>query len=96
MAIGLAMVKGNPREAAVEERKASMKVSKQFYRWFEKEIGQVRCYDIRDAGLGRSFDTSDPEEMKKFVAAGGYELCGGVVGKASRKAAEMILEAQEA
>ena len=96
MAIGLAMVKGNPREAAVEERKASMKAAKQLYRWFEKEIGHVRCYDIRDAGLGRSFDTSDPEEMQKFVAAGGYELCGGVVGKTARRAAEMILEAQQA
>ena len=96
MAIGLAMVKGSPREAAVEERKASMKVAKQLYRWFEKEIGHVRCYDIRDAGLGRSFDTSDPEEMQKFVAAGGYELCGGVVGKTARRAAEMILEAQQA
>ncbi len=96
MAIGLAMVKGNPREAAVEERKASMATAKQFYRWFEKEVGQVTCYDIRDAALGRSFDTSDPEESKKFEAAGGCELCAGVVGKASRKAAEMILELQKA
>ena len=95
MAIGLAMVKGSPREAAVEERKASMKAAKQLYRWFEKEIGHVRCYDIRDAGLGRSFDTSDPGEMQNFVAAGGYELCGGVVGKTARRAAEMILEAQQ-
>ena len=96
MAIGLAMVKGNPREAAAEERKASMATGKQFYRWFEKEVGQVSCYDIRDAGLGRCFDTSDPEEAKKFEAAGGYELCSGVVGKAARKAAEMILELQKA
>ena len=95
MAIGLAMVKGNPREAVVEERKASMATAKQFYRWFQKEIGQVSCYDIRDAGLGRCFDTSDPEEAKKFEAAGGYELCSGVVGKAARKAAEMILELQK-
>ena len=96
MAIGLAMVKGNPREAVVEERKASMATAKQFYRWFQKEIGQVSCYDIRDVGLGRCFDTSDPEEAKKFEAAGGYELCSGVVGKAARKAAEMILESQKA
>ena len=95
MAIGLAMVKGNPREAVVEERKTSMATAKQFYRWFQKEIGQVSCYDIRDAGLGRCFDTSDPEEAKKFEAAGGYELCSGVVGKAARKAAEMILELQK-
>jgi C_GCAxxG_C_C family probable redox protein len=96
MALGLAIVKGSPREANVEERKASMKAAKQLYRWFEKEIGYVRCYDIRDASLGRSFDTSDPGEMEKFVAAGGYELCGGMVGKTARKAAEMILEAQQA
>jgi len=94
MAIGMAMVKSSPREAAVEERKASFEAAKRFYRRFEKEIGHVRCYDIRDAGLGRVFDTSTPEEQKKFEEAGGYVLCSGVVGKAARMAAEIILEAE--
>jgi len=94
MAIGLATVKSSPREAAVEERKAAFAASKRLYRQFEKEIGHVRCFDIRDAGLGRSFDTSSPDEQKKFEEAGGYVLCSGVVGKAARMAAEIILESR--
>ena len=96
MAIGMGMVAYDPKTANPEQRKVVMGAAKEFYRWFEKEIGHVRCYDIRDAALGRSFDTSDPGETEKFVAAGGYELCSGVVGKAARKAAEVILQSRKA
>jgi C_GCAxxG_C_C family probable redox protein len=96
MAIGLGMVKYDARTANPEQRKPVMGAAKTFYRWFEKEVGHARCYDIRDAGLGRSFDTSDPEETKKFEAAGGFEMCSGIVGKAARRAAELILESQTA
>ncbi len=94
MAIGLAMVKSSPRIDDVEQRKASFAAGKRLYRRFEKEIGHVRCYDIREVGLGRSFDSSDPGEAKKFEEAGGYVLCSGIVGKAARMAAEIILESQ--
>jgi len=94
MAIGLATVKSSPREAAVEERKAAFGAAKRLYRRFEKAVGHVRCFDLRDVGLGRSFDTSSPDEQKRFEEAGGYVLCSGVVGKAARWAAEIILESR--
>jgi C_GCAxxG_C_C family probable redox protein len=94
MAIGLAQVTGSPREDAVGERKAAMAASKRLYRRFEKELGHVRCFDIRDVGLGRSFDTSDPGEQKRFEEAGGFVFCSSVVGKAARMAAEIILQSR--
>ncbi len=93
MAIGLGLIKYDPRTDNPEARKVVTAATKQFYRWFEAEIGHARCYDIRDSKLGRFFDASDSEENKKFIAAGGQELCAGIVGKAARKAAEMILAA---
>jgi len=95
MAIGLGLVKYDARTSNPAARKPVMVAAKRFYRWFETEFGHSDCYDIRDIHLGRFFDMADPEETKKFEAAGGYELCAGVVGRAARKAAEMILEAQQ-
>ncbi len=94
MAIGIAMVQYDARTANPQARKPVMVASKQFYRWFEKEIGHVNCFDIREVNLGRFYDMEDPEEAKKFAAAGGHELCAGVVSKAARKAAEIILDAR--
>jgi len=96
MAIGLGLIKYDPRTDNPEARKVVTAATKQFYRWFETEVGHARCYDIRDSKLGRFFDPGDPEELKKFAAAGGPEMCAGIVGKAARKAAEMILAAQKA
>lgn len=95
MAIGLGMVQYDARTANPEARKPVMAAAKRFYRWFEREFGHADCYDIREIHLGRFFDMADPEETKKFEAAGGYELCAGVVGRAARKAAELILEARQ-
>ncbi len=95
MAIGLGMVQYDARTANPEARKPVMASAKKLYRWFEREFGHADCYDIREIHLGRFFDMADPEETRKFEAAGGYELCAGVVGKTARKAAEFILEARQ-
>jgi C_GCAxxG_C_C family probable redox protein len=96
MAIGMGLVTYDPRTKNPEGRKIVMSTSKKFFRWFEKEIGHASCYDIRDANLGRFFDQVDPVENQKYIEAGGNELCAGIVGKAARKAAEMILEVRNA
>lgn len=95
MAIGI-VSSPNKREGATrDDMMASMKPALEYYRKFEKEIGHVRCFDIRRVGLGRCFDTADPDEYAKFEAAGGHELCGKVVGKAARLAAEIIIDLRQ-
>ena len=94
MAIGMALVDYDPKTKNPEGRKPAMSNAKKFFRWFEKEVGHASCYDIRDANLGRFYDQADPVENQKYIEAGGNELCAGIVAKAARKAAEMILEAR--
>jgi C_GCAxxG_C_C family probable redox protein len=95
MAIGMVYFSGKLEEAKIEDIMAAMKLGREYYRRFEKEIGHARCFDIRESGVGRCFDTADPDEYEKFVAAGGYELCSKVAGKAARLAAEYILQIRE-
>jgi len=96
MAIGMVYFqKKSLEDAVIDEIKAVMALSREYYREFEKEIGHIRCFDIREAGLGRVFDTSDPDEYEKFVKAGAYDLCCKVCGKAARLAGEYILRIKE-
>lgn len=95
MAIGMVFFPGRLEDATMDDIRAAMTLGRQYYRRFEKEIGNVRCFDIREVGLGRCFDTADPDEYDKFVQAGAYDLCSRVCGKAARLAAEFIMEIQE-
>jgi len=95
MAIGMVYFSGKLEDAQIEDIMKAMALGRQYYGRFEKELGHIRCYDIRESGLGRCFDTSDPDEYEKFVKAGGYELCSSVVGKAAQLAAEFILQIRQ-
>lgn len=95
MAIGMSFFPGKSADADMDDIQAVMGLGGQYYRRFEKELGNVRCFDIRAIGLGRGFDTADPDEFDKFVNAGGMEFCSRVVGKGTRLAAEHILDIKE-
>ena len=95
MGIGMVSFPGRLEDSGIDDIRAAMKLGNEYYRKFEKEIGTTRCFDIRAVGLGRCFDTADPDEYRKFVEAGAYELCGNVCGKAARMAAEFMLDIQE-
>ena len=95
MGIGMVSFPGALEDSGIEDIRGAMKLGNQYYRKFEKEIGNTRCFDIRAIGLGRCFDTADPDEYRKFVDAGAYDLCGNVCGKAARMAAEFMLDIQE-
>ena len=95
MGIGMVSFPAGLENANMDDIRRAMQVGGQFYRKFEKELGNSRCFDIRAVGLGRCFDTADPDEYRKFVEAGAYDLCSGVCGKAARMAAEFMLDIQE-
>jgi len=95
MAIGLALVDYDATEANPPRRSFVMKKAKEFHRKFEKELGFKMCYDIRELGMGRVYDTANPVEAQAFIDDGGYKWCGKVVGIAARLAAETILDVWE-
>ena len=93
LAVGLATASKN-----IEDEPAlfgSLAAGFRFYRRFEREMGATLCRDIQKAKLGRYFNIADPNEYEEFKKAGGYVECPKVVGKASRLAAEFILELRE-
>jgi len=63
---------------------------------FVQEYGSSLCKEIHKKVLGKTYHLNNPEEWDAFLAAGGHEdKCPGVVGKAARWAAEIILEEEE-
>ena len=95
MAIGIVFFQSNLEEASMDDIRAAMALGREYYREFEREVGHIRCFDIRETGLGRVFDTADPDEYEKYVKAGGYDLCSSVCGKAARLAGEYIIRIRE-
>jgi len=63
----------------------------EFCRLFEKAFGSTMCREVQKAKFGRSFQLTDPEDLKAFREAGATAGCSDVVRAAVRMAAEMIL-----
>jgi hypothetical protein len=59
-----------------------------------QEYGSTQCGDLHEKLFGRRFNLSDPADLRAFQAAvpGPTQVCGGVVRKAVRLAAEFILQ----
>ncbi|MDH7501287.1 MAG: C-GCAxxG-C-C family protein [Verrucomicrobiota bacterium] len=59
---------------------------------FVKEIGSTMCGDIVERLFGIRYNLADPADLGQFQAANPTEKCGGVVRKAVRIAAGIILD----
>lgn len=70
--------------------------SGKFCRLFEKELGSTMCHDIQETKFGRSFQLTNPEDLREFQEADATVKCSSVVRKAVRIAAEIILNDQDA
>jgi C_GCAxxG_C_C family probable redox protein len=70
----------------------TMGASFRLMRRFQKEFGATTCRELQIDRLGAYYNMASPDEYKEFVKAGGYDVCSTLVGKASRLAAEFLLE----
>ena len=60
---------------------------------FNKEFGGLTCYEVQKGVFGRGYNLLDEEEVVEFLTLEGHqEECAKVVSRASRMAAEMMLE----
>jgi C_GCAxxG_C_C family probable redox protein len=90
MAMGL--IYGRDRLDDWEKYRSSLIPTNEFCRQFEKEMGSTLCHQIQDRSFGKSFNLMDPKDLKEFQRAGATSKCSRVVQKASKIAAEIILE----
>lgn len=63
---------------------------------FVREYGAVRCHDVQQRLMGRTFDLLDPKEFEEAMREGMIERCSHVVDRTARRAAELILREQAA
>lgn len=74
--------------------KACLPTARHFCQRFEQAHGSTTCGGVLATGLGRKFDLSDRTEAAEYMAAGGAQVCGGVVASAVRMAAEAIMNSR--
>ncbi|HEX75081.1 MAG TPA: C_GCAxxG_C_C family protein [Dehalococcoidia bacterium] len=90
MAIG--MVTASEDFADEAKLSEALTAAYRYWRRFVKEFGSPRCRDIQLAKVGRYYDLSDIRQYEEAREKGFYDVVSNVVGKASRMAAQMIVE----
>lgn len=74
----------------------SYRLANKLHERFIQEYGSSICKEIQKKVAGQVYHLNNPEEWDAFMAAGGHtDKCPGVVGKATRWAAEIIMEEAE-
>jgi C_GCAxxG_C_C family probable redox protein len=96
MVFGLIYGRGKNRLHDWNVYRDSLIPSGKFCKLFEKEIGSTMCRDIQKARFGRSFQLTNPEDLREFQEADATAKCSALVRKAVRMAAEIILNDQDA
>lgn len=70
----------------------SLVPSGKFCRLFENEFGSTMCRNIQKDRFGKSFDLTDPEDLREFQEADATSQCSAVVRKSVHIAADIILD----
>lgn len=92
MVFGLIYGRGKNRLNDWNIYRDSLVPSGKFCELFEQEFGSTMCRDIQKDKFGRSFNLTDPEDLREFQEADATSRCSSVVRKAVRIAAEIILD----
>jgi C_GCAxxG_C_C family probable redox protein len=96
MVFGLIYGRGINRLHDWNAYRDSLIPSGRFCKRFEQEFGSTMCHDIQKKEFGRSFQLTEPEDLREFQEADATVKCSSVVRKAVRMAAEIIMNDQNA
>lgn len=71
--------------------RSSLPPAREFCRLFEDEHGSTACGTLLQTKLGHRCDFTDPEDVARYVSAGGPQACTEVVASAARLAGSIIV-----
>jgi C_GCAxxG_C_C family probable redox protein len=91
MVIGLVLGRERKDHRDMMKPMRSYLLCKELHGDFIRQYGSCRCHDIQKKLMGRTYDLLDPEQLEEAFKGGMLEHCSGVVGRAARLTAEMIL-----
>ena len=89
--LALGLVYGRERLDDWAGWRACLVPARAFCQGFQAEMGSTMCGDIVEKLFGHRYNLADPADLAKFQEAGPTGKCGGVVRKAVRIAASLIL-----
>ncbi len=95
MIIGLLFGRDRERHKDIMAPMKSYLLCKELHQDFMDNYDSSRCYDIQERLMGRTFNLLDPEDLEEAGKAGMMEQCSGVVGRAAKKTAEIILRERQ-
>ena len=81
-----------PEDISTQILKAPYEIIGRLYKWFEQEYGSVICREVRKSILGVDLDPNVPWQARIIYGDGHPVHCSKIVGKAARKAAELMME----
>jgi C_GCAxxG_C_C family probable redox protein len=91
MVIGLIFGREREHHRDIMKPMQSYLLCKELHDELVREYGSCRCHDIQQKIMGRTFNLLDPKDLEDASKEGMLEHCAGVVGRTTRKAAEIIL-----
>jgi len=91
MVIGLVVGRERKDQRDMMKPMRSYLLCKELHGDFIRQYGSCRCHDIQERLTGRTYDLYDPAQLEEAFKGGMLEHCSGVVGRAARRTAEMIL-----
>jgi C_GCAxxG_C_C family probable redox protein len=94
MVFGLIYGRGKNSLQDWDAYRASLVPSGKFCQQFETRFGSTMCGEIQKARFGRSYNLTEPEDLRAFQEADATKQCSLVVRQAVRLAAEMLLNDQ--
>jgi C_GCAxxG_C_C family probable redox protein len=82
----------NPQDKGETGFPKSVETVRRFYKRYAEEMGSLKCSEIQEKLLGKTYNPEDKDETLRFEHEGGREACSKCVGKAARLAAETLLQ----
>ncbi len=92
MVIGLIFGRERKDHRDMMKPMQSYLLCKELHEGIIREYGSCRCHDIQQKIMGRTYNLLDPKELEEAMKEGMLEHCAGVVGRTTRRAAELILK----
>ena len=92
MVIGLIFGRERKDHRDMMKPMQSYLLCKELHEEIIREYGSGRCHDIQQKIMGRTYNLLDPKELEEAMKEGMLEHCAGVVGRTTRRAAELILK----
>lgn len=72
--------------------KDAMQISGELFDKYKEKFGTVKCIEVQEKMLGRTYNFTKEEDRDAWYAEGGLHQCPMVCGEAARMTAEIILK----